>query len=338
MRKSFKIAPGVRMNVSTKSLGLSAGVKGARISANSSGRVTRTVGIPGTGISHVKTVQAGGRSRASKASSSTTAAARTTQALAKPKKPKPGLFAPAWEKKLYKQVEGAANSAMLQQIGKDYPEAAPSVAMVELHRVCLPASDAERSRAILDWLWTEGYDPATDKFFISHVADGEVTVPIATGVTVTLPLERQTLGLILAELEQDAGNADRAISIVEGLEPTTVAAVSLAELYAETDRWEEIINMTDGLTNDDEPSTYLLIQRGTALREQGFYEAARTAFKEALRMRSRPAELRHLALVGRGMSYAADGKKALARKDYERVLAENSTYSGLMDLLTQVAN
>ncbi|MNW66996.1 hypothetical protein D3C74_455230 [compost metagenome] len=55
-------------------------------------------------------------------------------------------------------------------------------------------------------------------------------------------------------------------------------------------------------------------------------------------MRSRPAELRHLALVGRGMSYAADGKKALARKDYERVLAENSTYSGLMDLLTQVAN
>ncbi|MBP3043699.1 DUF4236 domain-containing protein [Arthrobacter jiangjiafuii] len=34
------------MRVIPKSMGISAGVKGARISANSSGRVARTVGIP----------------------------------------------------------------------------------------------------------------------------------------------------------------------------------------------------------------------------------------------------------------------------------------------------
>ena len=54
-RKSFKIAPGVRVNVGKKSIGISAGVKGARVSVNSKGRVTKTVGIPGTGLSYTDT-------------------------------------------------------------------------------------------------------------------------------------------------------------------------------------------------------------------------------------------------------------------------------------------
>ena len=58
-RKSFKIAPGVRLNIGKKSVGISAGVKGARVSVNSSGRKTTTVGIPGTGLSYQKTEKIG---------------------------------------------------------------------------------------------------------------------------------------------------------------------------------------------------------------------------------------------------------------------------------------
>lgn len=58
-RKSVKIAPGVRLNVNKGSVGISAGVKGARVSANSNGRVTRSVGVPGTGLYDVKTVKSG---------------------------------------------------------------------------------------------------------------------------------------------------------------------------------------------------------------------------------------------------------------------------------------
>lgn len=50
-RKSIKLAPGVRMNIGTKSAGLSFGGKGLRYSINSKGRRTSTVGIPGTGLS-----------------------------------------------------------------------------------------------------------------------------------------------------------------------------------------------------------------------------------------------------------------------------------------------
>lgn len=54
-RKSFKIVPGVRLNLNRKSVGVSLGGKGARYSINSSGRRTATVSVPGTGISYSKT-------------------------------------------------------------------------------------------------------------------------------------------------------------------------------------------------------------------------------------------------------------------------------------------
>ena len=56
MRKSIKIAPGIRMNISNKGIGVSVGVKGLRYSVNSSGRKTVTASIPGTGISYSQSV------------------------------------------------------------------------------------------------------------------------------------------------------------------------------------------------------------------------------------------------------------------------------------------
>lgn len=72
-RKSFKIAPGVRVNVGKKSVGISAGVKGARVSVNSSGRKTTTVGLPGTGLSYSKSEKIGGRKTTTRSASSNNA-------------------------------------------------------------------------------------------------------------------------------------------------------------------------------------------------------------------------------------------------------------------------
>lgn len=58
-RKSFKIAPGVRLNVSKKSTSLSFGGKGMRYSINSKGKRTTSIGIPGTGLSYVSTSSSG---------------------------------------------------------------------------------------------------------------------------------------------------------------------------------------------------------------------------------------------------------------------------------------
>lgn len=46
----MKIAPGLRLTFGKRSVGLSAGIRGARVSLNSSGRVTSSAGIPGSGL------------------------------------------------------------------------------------------------------------------------------------------------------------------------------------------------------------------------------------------------------------------------------------------------
>lgn len=55
IRKSVKIAPGVKLNLSKKSAGVSVGGKYGRMSVNTSGRVTKSASIPGSGISYVST-------------------------------------------------------------------------------------------------------------------------------------------------------------------------------------------------------------------------------------------------------------------------------------------
>lgn len=51
-RKSINLGNGFKLNIGKKSVGISGGVKGARVSVNSSGRKTATFSIPGTGLSY----------------------------------------------------------------------------------------------------------------------------------------------------------------------------------------------------------------------------------------------------------------------------------------------
>lgn len=68
-RKSIKIAPGVKLNVGKKSMGISVGNKYGGVSANSRTGVRTRASIPGTGISFSETVSSGksGKSSAGQA-------------------------------------------------------------------------------------------------------------------------------------------------------------------------------------------------------------------------------------------------------------------------------
>jgi hypothetical protein len=103
MRKSIKVAPGVRVNVSKRGVGASAGGKGGRYSVHSSGRRTVSAGsgvVPG--VYYQKSVSGKG-SRGGSSSAAATAAAAAQPAPVAPKKP--GMFAPKGEKQLYKAIQ-----------------------------------------------------------------------------------------------------------------------------------------------------------------------------------------------------------------------------------------
>lgn len=67
-RRSLKIAPGLKLNLNKKSASITAGKRGAHFTANSKGKKTTSIGIPGTGLSYVKT--SGGNTPAKKAKTS----------------------------------------------------------------------------------------------------------------------------------------------------------------------------------------------------------------------------------------------------------------------------
>ena len=54
--KRVKIAKGVTLNISKRGAGLSAGPKGMKISRSARGRLTGSIGIPGSGISYRETL------------------------------------------------------------------------------------------------------------------------------------------------------------------------------------------------------------------------------------------------------------------------------------------
>lgn len=70
-RKSINLGKGFKLNIGKKSVGISGGVKGARVSINSSGRKTATFSIPGTGLSYTMNL---GKKKSSKKKGSNAAA------------------------------------------------------------------------------------------------------------------------------------------------------------------------------------------------------------------------------------------------------------------------
>lgn len=325
-RKSFKVMPGVRMTVSKSGLSASAGVPGARVTKSTSGRTTRSLGVPGTGVYHTKSTSSGqSKSRSRPAAASPVAAQKAA---------KPVFTAPKWEKELYKAVT-SSHLEDLPKIAEAYPEAAPVAATLD-GLMAMQNGQTERALGVCRWAWATAGDVQDHPFVRKYISASQVTIGVAAGVSATLPISRDALGLALAELEQSAGNLEAAIAVVEQLDPSTIAAVSLCELYSEAGQHDAVVDLTNNMKNEDDPTALLLAFRGVALSGLGHHTAAREAFKEALKSKARDAGIRHFALVERAKTYLAEKKPSMARKDLERVLAEDANYPDVQGLLASL--
>jgi tetratricopeptide (TPR) repeat protein len=272
-------------------------------------------------------------------STSTSASAHRTRRSPPPPPPlprpiKPGLFAPKGEKELFASL-ARNDPAEFERIALEHDDV--SVVAATLAGIAyLTHNDDEKSRKLFESVLGSGQDPAAHPFFTKYIHSAHFTLTIAPGVDAELPIDRNSVGITLAEIYQEEGNAARAAELVEHLEPTSVTAVSLAELYSALGRADDVIHLTEGVTNGDDGTALLCVYRGIAFAHKELRDAAREAFREALRARSRNATIRHKALFERAQTYIADGRKAPARKDLERILADDSDFPGVTDLLTSL--
>ena len=111
----------------------------------------------------------------------------------------------------------------------------------------------------------------------------------------------------------------------------------LCELYLDAGRYQDIVDITNGMSNTDDITALLVTFRGVALRDLGHHDAPREAFKEALKSKSRDAAIRHKALAERAETYVAQSKPAMARKDLERILAEDASFPDVLERLRELA-
>lgn len=251
---------------------------------------------------------------------------------------KPGLLAPRWEKKLHRALVERPDIDELVRVGAEFEQAEPLASLFDALWRAIPAGNLSRAIDLLSWLYNIGYDPSQDKFVRTYLPKTGVSLSLAYGVDVQLPLDRNYIGLLLAELYQSFGDVRAARQVLEQLTPSTITAVPLTEFYLNHGWWPEVVALTDNLNVEDEASVFLLVQRGIALREQGRCDASRAAFTRALEVLEPTTNFGQRVLVERGLTYLREGKVVQGRTELRKVLAANSGYPGLRNYVARFAS
>jgi tetratricopeptide (TPR) repeat protein len=328
----MKLLPGVRLNFSKETVGLSFGVPGARYTLNSKGRRTFSTGIPGTGLYNVETLSSGARNTGGRSSSEQTW--EETDPWKGP--PAPGLFARKAERELntflldiYDAQDTDDATSVIEKaaaLRAKYDQLKFSLELISfLHGI----TDDKWEDQAAQWgasLWQYRELVFSDKYVIKYFSGIKPAVTISTGITTQLHYNVQTLGFIWAEVLQGQGKYEDAIAVLTDLEPDQMVAISLADIEITAGDFDGAIETTEDIEVFDDATAMLMVLRGVAFRGKGMNEAAIECFKRALKGKDLPEVLVHRALFERGVTYGLMGKKAMGVKDLEKILVDEPNY------------
>ena len=217
--KSFKVAPGVRFRVNTKSTSVSVGGKGMRYTVNSKGTRTTTVRVPGTGVS-VQQVSRTSRSTSQQRLNEPAPSVITRQSI-----PKPGLSAPKGEKRLYKilakkGLSTAQWAAQCERVAQEFPDQRVAAAtLAGLFSLTENPSMAIRS---LEYVVDSGVEIAEDPFLRRYSPITAYAMDAGGGRKEYVPLHSALIVAWLATVHMVAGNLDQAEATAAVLTDTSV--------------------------------------------------------------------------------------------------------------------
>ncbi len=340
--------PGVRLNFSKSTVGLSFGVPGARYTINSKGRRTVSAGIPGTGLYATETLSSGRKSKRAAAEPQKTReeiASELNESMGS-KIPTPGLLAG--------KAERALSAFLLDVYHRDHTDSAEEVLgkakalraehdslrySLELITFLHAITDAQyraEAKGWADGLWKNRSAIFADKLVVKYLSAIYPQTRITHGIWTFLPYNEQLFGFIYAELLQDDARYEDALGVLSELDPDQMVAISIADIEISMKDFDGAIETTEDIENEDDATAMLLILRGVAFRGKGLNEAALECFKRALAKKDRSQELIHRARFERADTYIALGKKSMAVKDLEKILVDEPSYPGVEEKLDQL--
>ena len=325
--RRIRIAPGITLNLSKGGVSMSVGPPGAKFTVGTRG-TRATIGLPGTGLSYTVSNPLGqAKSGATRATGPVPASQRPSLGFFK------RLITPAHEELF---VDGLAALSDGQET-----EALRLMEAALVHDDAM--ADAAWLAAFLR-LKLEHFDTAVRHFqralqqshklgqrFDQYGLTPRIGLPVTPEVTAELRPNAHSALLGLVEALQLQGKDSEAVEhleiLLERQSDDPVALASYAELVLDTDDrscWQKVVELTALVGNETAVHTAVLLLRGKTLIRLGMDHAAEGVFTTALRRTKDRAEtlLREIRYQ-RALVYERLGKRAQARRELERVYAED---------------
>ena len=323
--RRVRLAPGVTLNLSKSTASVSFGPRGAKYTISPRGNRS-TVGLPGTGLFYTVHDRPGG--------------ARVPQRDRLSLGFFRRLVMPADERGFVdglRALNDGKDAVALQELeaARALPDAAWMAGMLRLQREDLASARAHLTRAL------EGR-AELGVLYAKYGIDAQISLPVTDEITAHVrPRERGTrLALVeIAQAERDPASAMGHIEALLVAGPgDPVVVLSFAELALDTpgDRalMERVVEVTAGHVNETPVDAAVLLYRARALVALGLREAAIKVLTLANRRRKdRPVTLMRQIRYDRAVLHEQMGRRAQARRAFERLYAEDPGFADLRDRL-----
>ena len=338
-RRTVKIAPGIRLNFNKNSVGVSIGPRGAKYTINSSGRRTASVGIPGTGIYYTESV--GGGRRKTVAPQPTGPLNNRGQAL---HLDSPGVFAKGGEEAFFQ----FANDYLLKGVTKplaeikiaadkvrqDHPEIANLIDFVMIAPIA--HENAKEALPIVEKIYALGPEIFNNIIAKKYFDEFQVSIPIARGINFLTDYQHNYIIYTYSEILQALGQPEKALEIIQKAPESDYKEVAILDLYLSLKRYEDVIDETEDTENEDDFTAIKLIFRSMAMSQENMHDVAIETFTMALAKKSRSEDILNFARYERANTYLAMGKKAMAIKDLNKILAVDYDNQDARDKLEEI--
>lgn len=343
VRRSVKLGPGVKLNLNKRSVGLTVGGRGAHYSVNTRGQRTRTLGLPGTGVSYID--RSSGSRTVGRARGQRVEASGSMSAVAPSAPAHPGFFARRYERAFYTGIQHLATGNAERAIAafREADEAAYK------HRVVSPA-------LFVGFLTAQHGDPAAAIPYLERVTTSEHELPddlmhkygalltadlrVEDQISIPFEIGSTAAAFVLAQCYRDVGRMDEAIGLMQQLYDHwhyPAMLMSLCNMYLRVEDWDEIVHATAGITNEDNVTLIIRLQQAEALEQQGFPDAAVEAYRDTLKSKRRNPELLKRARYQRASLYLRQGEQAKAKRDLSRLYADDADYADVSTLLRKLS-
>ncbi len=344
--RRVRVLPGMTINLSKSGASMSFGVRGAHYTVGPRGRRV-TVGLPGTGLYYT---QSKGSGRAGSRAVASGPVIRRQAPAPVPITPPPnspkirpeGRLTPGFFQRLVTPPEEQELVAALRDL-----TAGDEVHALTHLRAAAHLADGAFLAGLLA-LKTGSLDEALAdlQFALDHVdrlgrglerygVKATVSLRIAEGLTAHLPPSEEGVLLGLVEvyerLQRSADARDCLTKLQTRWPDDPVVLASRAELRLEAgDRTaaQEVVTMTNGVSNSTPVHTVVLLYRARALRLLGLPDACvETTSKALTQPKDRSDELQRELRYERALAYGEMGDARRARTELERIYADDSTFA-----------